>query len=156
MSAPPRGGGHCFGCGSSLRRCWRWRQRSMFEELHLRNLLVDSDQICMVTLPGWRKTVCRFWWPWPHLQWHSPQTVNFGPKMACLQPIDEIWSNLVQYIIATYQDLIRFWWPWPQFLGHSLNHPVPELSLTDTAPFNVSGCFTPCIFHRIFRTFSKQ
>ena len=78
MFAPPRGGGHYFWCGSRLRR--RWRQRSLFEELHLRNLWVDSDQTCMVTSPWWRKAVFRFWWPWPHLQGHSPQTVNFGPK----------------------------------------------------------------------------
>ena len=60
--------------------CVGWRQRGLFEELHLRNLWVDSDQTCMVTSPWWRKAVFRFWWPWPHLQGHSPQTVNFGPK----------------------------------------------------------------------------
>ena len=49
MSAPPRGGGNYFWCGSRLRR--RWRQRSLFEELHLRNLWLDSDQTCMVTSP---------------------------------------------------------------------------------------------------------
>ena len=50
VSAPPREGGHCFWCGFRLRG--RWRQRSLFGELHLRNLWVDSDQTCMVTFPG--------------------------------------------------------------------------------------------------------
>ena len=53
VSAPPRGGGHCFWCGSTLRR--RWRQSSLFEKFHLRNIWVESDQTCMITLPRQRK-----------------------------------------------------------------------------------------------------
>ena len=100
----PMWGGHCFWCGSRLRR--RWRQRSLLEELHLRNLWVDSHQ----TMPGWRKTVFRFWWPWPHLQGHSPQTVNFGLKWricSLSMKFGQTWFNIS---LQPAEDLFRFRW----------------------------------------------